>query len=160
MIVELLIVLALTLANGVFAGAEIAVVAQRRTRVLELVEEVESDPEDAAFWKPYLDRVLGAVELYDDGTGPLRTNLSGLENLRLETWELKAARRAVAEGGPALTERDRTLLRAVLNPEEAASADAAEQDADPAASRTLSCHVDRGLTARRRRSDRAVTTAR
>ena len=51
-------------------------------------------------------------------------------------------------------EQARTLLRAVLNPEEAASADAAEQDADPAASRTLSCHVDRGLTARRRRSDR------
>ncbi len=39
MIVELLIVLALTLANGVFAAAEIAIVAQRRTRVLELVEE-------------------------------------------------------------------------------------------------------------------------
>ena len=80
---------------------------------LELVEEIENDAEDQAFWKPYLDRVLGAVELYDDGTGPLRTNLAGLENLRLETWELKAARRAVAEGGPALTERDRTLLRAV-----------------------------------------------
>ncbi len=83
---------------------------------LELVEEVESDAEDTEFWKPYLDRVLGAVELYDDGTGPLRTGLAGLENLRLETWELKSARRAVAEGvegGPALTERDRTLLRAV-----------------------------------------------
>jgi hypothetical protein len=80
---------------------------------LELVEEVEADADDAEFWKPYLDRVLGAVELYDDGTGPLRTDLAGLENLRLETWELKAARRAVAEGGPALTERDRTLLRAV-----------------------------------------------
>ena len=80
---------------------------------LELVEEVESDAEDAEFWKPYLDRVLGAVELYDDGTGPLRTGLAGLENLHLETWELKAARRAVTEGGPAPTERDRTLLRAV-----------------------------------------------
>ena len=81
--------------------------------VLDLVEEVESDSEDADFWKPYLDRVLGAVELYDDGSGPLRTDLAGLENLRLETWELKAARRAVTEGGPALTDRDRTLLRAV-----------------------------------------------
>src|SRR5262245_7428721 len=80
---------------------------------LELVEEVESESDDAEFWKPYLDRVLGAVELYDDGAGPLRTDLAGLENLRLETWELKAARRAVAEGGPALTERDRTLIRAV-----------------------------------------------
>jgi hypothetical protein len=80
---------------------------------LELVEEVESDAEDTDFWKPYLDRVLGAVELYDDGSGALRTDLAGLENLRLEPWELKAARRAVAQGGPALTERDRTLLRAV-----------------------------------------------
>ena len=80
---------------------------------LDLVEEVESDADDAEFWKPYLERVLGAVELYDDGTGPLRTNLAGLENLRLETWELKAARRAVTPGGPALTDRDRTLLRAV-----------------------------------------------
>jgi hypothetical protein len=81
--------------------------------VLELVEEVESEETDEGFWRPYLDRVLGAVELYDDGTGPLRTEISGLENLRLEPWELKAARRTVAAGGAALTDRDRTLLRAV-----------------------------------------------
>jgi len=80
---------------------------------LELVEEVEGDAEDTEFWKPYIDRVLGAVELYDDGTGPLRIDHAGLENLRLETWELKAARRAVAAGGPAPSDRDRTLLRAV-----------------------------------------------
>ncbi len=80
---------------------------------LELVEEVEGDTEDAEFWKPYVDRVLGAVELYDDGTGPLRTDHAGLENLRLETWELKAARHAVAAGGSAPSDRDRTLLRAV-----------------------------------------------
>ena len=80
--------------------------------VLELVEEVESDAADDGFWRPYLDRVLGAVELYDDGTGPLRTGISGLENLRLEPWELKAARRTVAAGGEPPTDRDRTLLRA------------------------------------------------
>src|SRR5262245_12062782 len=80
---------------------------------LELVEEVEADATDDGFWKPYLDRVLGAVELYDDGAGALRTDLAGLENLRLETWELKAARRTVAAGGEAPTERDRTLLKAV-----------------------------------------------
>ena len=80
---------------------------------LELVEEVESDATDDGFWRPYLDRVLGAVELYDDGTGPLRTGIAGLENLRLEPWELKAARRTVAAGGDAPTDRDRTLLRAV-----------------------------------------------
>ena len=81
--------------------------------VLELVEEVESEATDDAFWRPYLERVLGAVELYDDGTGPLRTGIAGLENLRLEPWELKAARRTVAAGGEAPTDRDRTLLRAV-----------------------------------------------
>ena len=80
---------------------------------LELVEEVESDATDDGFWRPYLDRVLGAVELYDDGTGPLRTGIAGLENLRLEPWELKAARRTVAGGGEAPTDRDRTLLRSV-----------------------------------------------
>jgi hypothetical protein len=81
--------------------------------VLELVEEIESEAGDGTFWRPYLDRILGAVELYDDGSGPLRTDLAGLENLRLETWELKAARRSVSAGGEAATDRDRTLLRAV-----------------------------------------------
>lgn len=80
---------------------------------LGLVEEVESEGAEEAFWKPYLDRILGAVEVYDDGTGALRTDLAGLENLRLETWELKAARRTVAAGGEPPTDRDRTLLRAV-----------------------------------------------
>jgi hypothetical protein len=81
--------------------------------VLDLVEEVEADADDDAFWKPCVDRVLGAVELYDDGTGPLRTDLAGLEHLRLEPWELKAARHAVAAGGQATADRDRVLLRAV-----------------------------------------------
>jgi hypothetical protein len=81
--------------------------------VLEMVEEVESDVDDDAFWKPHIDSVLAAVELRDDGTGPLRTDLPGLENLRLEPWELKAARRAVASGGVPRSERDRTLLKAV-----------------------------------------------
>jgi hypothetical protein len=78
-----------------------------------MVEEVESDVDDDAFWKPHVDSVLAAVELRDDGTGPLRTDLPGLENLRLEPWELKAARRAVASGGVPRSERDRTLLKAV-----------------------------------------------
>lgn len=80
---------------------------------LGLVEEVESEATEEAFWKPYLDRILGAVELYDDGTGPLRPGIAGLANLRLEPWELKAARRTVAAGGEPPTDRDRTLLRAV-----------------------------------------------
>ena len=80
---------------------------------LDLVEEVEADADDDAFWKAHLDGVLAAVELRDDGTGPLRTDLPGLENLRLEPWELKAARRAVASSGVARSERDRTILKAV-----------------------------------------------
>jgi hypothetical protein len=80
---------------------------------LGLVEEVESEAGEEAFWKPYLDRILGAVEVYDDGTGPLRIEIAGLENLKLEPWELKAARRTVAAGGSPPNERDRTRLRAV-----------------------------------------------
>ncbi|MEP6994653.1 MAG: hypothetical protein ABI968_09045 [Acidobacteriota bacterium] len=80
---------------------------------LELVEETEAQSSDEAFWKPYMDRVLGPVEMYDDGSGALRTDLAGLDTLRLEPWELKAARRAVAAGGEPVNERDRILLRAV-----------------------------------------------
>jgi hypothetical protein len=81
--------------------------------VLEMVEEVESESTDEAFWKPQVERVLSSVELHDEGTGPLRTDIPGLENLRLEPWELKAARHTVAAGGQPPTDRDRTLLRAV-----------------------------------------------
>ena len=80
---------------------------------LGLVEEVESEAGEEAFWEPYLDRILGAVEVYDDGTGPLRIEIAGLQNLRLEPWELKAARRTVASGGTSSNERDRTLLKSV-----------------------------------------------
>lgn len=78
---------------------------------LELVEEVEPESGDETFWKPCLDRILAAVELYDDGVGPLRTNITGLSHLNLEAWELAAARRAVAQGEPG-TPRDRAMLRA------------------------------------------------
>jgi len=79
---------------------------------LELVEEVDGDEHEAAFWKTHIDRVLGAVELYDDGTGPLRTQIAGLAHLELETWELLAARHTVAAGGEAPSERERVLLQA------------------------------------------------
>jgi hypothetical protein len=80
---------------------------------LELVEEVEGEAQETAFWKPYLDRILSAVELYDDGTGPLKIGLTGLAHLKLETWELLAARRTVAAAGEPPSARERTLLRAV-----------------------------------------------
>jgi len=79
---------------------------------LEAVEEADPDSGDAAFWKSTLHRVLAAVELYDDGVGPLKTNLTGLSHLRLETWELAAARKTVAAGGAPTSEADEVLLRA------------------------------------------------
>ena len=78
---------------------------------LELVEEVDPEGLDEEFWRPCLDRVLAAVELYDDGVGPLRPDMAGLSHLGLESWELAAARRAVTHGAPA-SNQDRTLLRA------------------------------------------------
>lgn len=79
---------------------------------LELVEEVEPEGRDEdPFWRPCLHRIIAAVELYDDGVGPLRTNITGLAHLKLEAWELAAARRAVANGSPA-SDVDRVLLRA------------------------------------------------
>lgn len=78
---------------------------------LELVEEVELDGGDEHFWDPCLGRVLAAVELYDDGVGPLRTNITGLAHLYLEPAELAAARRTVANG-TAISDLDRALLKA------------------------------------------------
>jgi hypothetical protein len=79
---------------------------------LELVEEVDQEGKDSdSFWKPCLERITAAVELYDDGVGPLRTNITGLAHLKLEPWELAAARRAVA-GGVLASDVDRLLLRA------------------------------------------------
>jgi hypothetical protein len=78
---------------------------------LELVEEVDADGQDESFWRPCIDRILAAVELYDDGVGPLRTGITGLSHLNLESWELAAARRAVTAGSSA-SGSDRTLLRA------------------------------------------------
>jgi hypothetical protein len=79
---------------------------------LELVEESDEESGDAAFWKASLQRILAAVELYDDGVGPLRPHLTGLAHLRFEGWELSAARKTVAAGGAPTSETDQTLLRA------------------------------------------------
>ncbi|HEY6929962.1 MAG TPA: hypothetical protein VJA66_09835 [Thermoanaerobaculia bacterium] len=79
---------------------------------LELVEEVEPDGRDEAFWKACLDRLVSAVELYDDGVGPLRTNLAGLSHLNLESWELAAARRTVSNKSSPPSDADALILRA------------------------------------------------
>lgn len=80
---------------------------------LELVEEFEGEDNAAAFFKPHFERILGAVELYDDGTGPLRTEMAGLSHLSLETWELLAARQTVAAGGEPPGDRESALLQAL-----------------------------------------------
>ena len=79
---------------------------------LELVEETDEEGGDAAFWTDAHHRLLAAVELYDDGVGPLKPELAGLARLRLETWELSAQRKTVAAGGKPSSEADRILLRA------------------------------------------------
>ena len=123
---------------------------------LELVEEVEGEEHEAAFWKPPMDRLLGAVELYDDGQGPVRTDISGLSHLKLETWELLAARKTVAAGGEPPSERDRTVLQAAIlrvkaeqEREALAAAGAASPDLLRAARATLAraSQVDARLTA-------------
>jgi hypothetical protein len=72
---------------------------------LELVEEVDASSEDESFWGPCLDRILVPVERAAGSSGP------GLAPLKLETWELSAARLTVGSGEPP-TKADRALLRA------------------------------------------------
>jgi hypothetical protein len=79
---------------------------------LDQVEENGADGHAGEFWRPHIDLILGAVDLYDDGKGTFDA-IPGLEHLKLEPWELAAARRAVADGGEIRPERDRLLLRAV-----------------------------------------------
>ena len=74
---------------------------------LELVEEVDANAEDEGFWRPCLDRILASA---GRASGPAGGG-AGLALLKLESWELSAARRTLDAGEPP-TEADRTLLRA------------------------------------------------
>jgi len=60
---ELLIILALTLAGGVFAGAEIAVVALRKTRLQELVDEGRRGARSLALLRAEPERFLATVQV-------------------------------------------------------------------------------------------------
>ena len=123
---------------------------------LELVEEVEPDGGDESFWRPCLDRVLAAVEQYDDGVGPLRTNVTGLAHLQLESWELAAARRAVTHGAPASGE-DRTLLRATaLRVKADAEGEALRRPAETGPAESEVVKSARATLARAPHVDRAV----
>lgn len=63
MITEVLIVLALLLANGVFSGAEIAVVSQRRTKVIEMVEEGRAGARSLLALQDHPERFLATVQI-------------------------------------------------------------------------------------------------
>lgn len=60
---ELLIVIALVLANGVLAGAEIAVVALRRTRLNELVERGSSSARAVGHLRDNPEQFLATVQI-------------------------------------------------------------------------------------------------
>lgn len=60
---ELIVVLALILVNGVFAGAEIAVVSLRRTRLQQLVEESRTGAQSLAKLRAEPERFLATVQI-------------------------------------------------------------------------------------------------
>ncbi len=61
--VELLVVLALILANGVFAGAEIAIIALRKTRIAQLVEEGRASARAVKRLRDQPERFLATVQI-------------------------------------------------------------------------------------------------
>ena len=63
MLTELIIILALTVAGGVFAGAEIAVVALRKTRLQELVDEGRRGARSLASLRAEPERFLATVQV-------------------------------------------------------------------------------------------------
>lgn len=63
MVVEILIILSLTLLNGVFAGAEIAVLSVRRTRLAELVEQHAWGSRAVAWLRHQPERFLATVQV-------------------------------------------------------------------------------------------------
>jgi putative hemolysin len=60
---ELAIILALVVANGVFAGAEIAVIAMRRTRLAQLVEDGRSSARAVQRLRDHPERFLATVQV-------------------------------------------------------------------------------------------------
>jgi putative hemolysin len=62
-VLELIIILALTVAGGVFAGAEIAIVALRKTRVQELLDEGRRGARSVAALKEQPERFLATVQV-------------------------------------------------------------------------------------------------
>jgi putative hemolysin len=85
MIAELLIVLALLVANGVFAGAEIAVVSQRRTKLIELVEGGQHGAKALLALREDPERFLATVQIGITVVGASAAAFSGASiSARLE----------------------------------------------------------------------------
>ncbi|MEZ4299889.1 MAG: CNNM domain-containing protein, partial [Polyangiaceae bacterium] len=63
MLVELLIILLLILVNGVFAGAEIAILSVRKTRLAELVDERRWGAEAVTWLRNHPERFLATVQV-------------------------------------------------------------------------------------------------
>lgn len=62
-VTELIIILALILANGVFAGAEIAIVSLRRTRLTQLVEAGRAGAKTVAALRAEPERFLATIQI-------------------------------------------------------------------------------------------------
>jgi putative hemolysin len=60
---ELVVILALTVANGVFAGAEIAIVSLRRTRLAQLVDEKRVGAQTVATLRAKPERFIATVQI-------------------------------------------------------------------------------------------------
>ncbi|HND33584.1 MAG TPA: CNNM domain-containing protein, partial [Myxococcota bacterium] len=60
---ELLTILALTLLNGVFSGAEIAILSIRKTRLTELVEDGNSNARAILTLREQPERFLATVQI-------------------------------------------------------------------------------------------------
>ncbi len=87
MLAEILIVLALIAANGVFSGAEIAVVSQRRTRVLELVEQGRHGAAALLALREDAERFLATVQVGITVVGATAAAFSGAAIAdRLAPW--------------------------------------------------------------------------
>jgi hypothetical protein len=70
------------------------------------------DPSEDAFWRPFVGRLIAAVEIAESGHAPAPSG-TGQGDLDLDPWELQAVRRAISSDGEPANDRDCTLLRAV-----------------------------------------------
>ncbi len=84
---ELLVILALVLANGVFSGAEIAIIALRRTRLEQLVEERRGSARAVKRLRDRPERFLATVQIGITVVGSAAAAFGGASlSARLAPW--------------------------------------------------------------------------